>query len=245
MSLDRFITKDDKILVVAPHADDEVLGCGGLLTQAKDLGAHIYIAFATLSGFNPLNGGSKSTFDERELELSSVMSALGVTAYDVLFKGEDKHLLLDTVPQRDLISWFEKNSQVSYWAVEPTLLLIPSREHNHQDHRATHDALLSVIRTNPTYKGDFHVLTYEIPGTGQGGYSPFAPHIYFALTQEDVDEKCRLFRLYASQNAQPGHLRNDKAIRTLASYRGLEAGIEFAEAFSLIRSRYSHAKRKI
>ena len=76
-----------KILVIAPHADDEVLGVGGYLIHEAAKGAEIYIAFGTIGGVNP-----KQRYEERIAEFASVKKLIPIKKDYVFFKGMDAQL---------------------------------------------------------------------------------------------------------------------------------------------------------
>jgi LmbE family N-acetylglucosaminyl deacetylase len=230
------LSASDRICVIAPHADDEILGAGGLLIAAQRAGIPSYVQFATVSGFSVLRGGTDSTLEQRTREVESVMNALAVTGYDVCFRGPEHHLRLDAVPQHTLLTWMESVSPCSLRRVRPTVVAIPSEKHNHQDHRALHDACIAMVRTDSaTVDGSLAVLAYEIPGTGQTGLAAFKPTLYIRMDPIHVERKCELFTLYASQVSSGCQMRTAEAIRALARYRGMEAGYEFAEAYELLR----------
>src|SRR3989344_130052 len=233
------IQKEDIVWVVAPHADDEILGCGGLLSMSQAVGARTYVLYLTVSGFTPMNGGSSSNLDSRMKEVEAVAKSLNITGYDILFKGEEKHLRLDTVPLADLVNWLERTSAFPSSQIKPTMILLPSPKHNHQDHKAAYEAGLSLVRTNPSFEGDkLCVMAYEVPGTGQTGLPAFQPNVYFELSQDTLERKCSLFSLYESQMSEKPKLRSLHAIRTVAQFRGLDAGYEFAEAYELLRAKF-------
>lgn len=245
MSLIDILNKESKLWIIAPHADDEILGCGGLIARAKEVDSEIYLLLATLSGFKAINGGTDSQHGERENELRDVIRSVKPAGYDVLFRKGEYHLELDTLPIKDIINWLEIESNYSFTKVRPNIVLLPSGNHNHQDHRAIHEAGLTIIRTNPKINShDLLILEYEVPGTGQPGFSTFSPNLYIELSIEQLEKKCNWFSLYTSQVADKPHLRSLHAIKTLASFRGLETGYDFAEAFNIIMSKIPNRKRK-
>lgn len=242
MNVHPFITENDVIWIVAPHADDEILAAGGLLSIASQAGARIFILYVTVSGFEVIRGGCNSVLDSRMQEVRAVTDTLSIVGYDILFKGAEKHLKLDTVPLATLIGWMETQSTCSLCDVKPTIILLPSVKHNHQDHRAVYEAGMSVTRSNPDIERDkLCVMAYEIPGTGQLGGAGFEATVYLELNEDMIQAKCRLFEQYASQVAKKPGLRSIHAIRTLAQYRGLECGCEYAEAYELLKLKFKHS----
>jgi N-acetylglucosamine malate deacetylase 1 len=238
-----FLTGEDVVWVVAPHADDEILGAGGLLLQAKRAGAQIHILYVTVSGFKTVRGGADTDSKTRRQEVRSVTNSLEVAAYDILYQGEEQHLKLDTLPLADLVEWLERTSACALAQVRPTVALLPSPKHNHQDHRAVYRAGLAALRSNPANERHRQcALAYEIPGSGQLGLPGFDPNVYLELTASEVEEKCGLFSHYVSQVSSGPSLRSPYAIKTLAQYRGLECGYTGAEAFELLRLKVRHGR---
>ncbi|MDD5087924.1 MAG: PIG-L family deacetylase [bacterium] len=229
-----------KVWIVAPHADDEALGCGGLLAQAKRVGAEVYVLVVTLAGYAPLSAGTACSHAARTLEMQAALRAVHATGSDVLFGHGDNHCLLDSVPLKTLVDWLETGSPYSFHRLQPNIVLLPSAQHSHQDHRRVHEAMMVVLRTPPN--GDVAVrwvLEYEVPGTGLPGVGTFDPNFYLQLTEEDVREKCRLFECYRSQVAEEPHMRSLHAIRTQAAFRGMQTGGYFAEAYRVVRCHFA------
>src|SRR5262245_20911496 len=231
-----FLSPRDRLWVLAAHADDEVLGCGGLLAQAKSVGASIHVLYATCSGYRAGRVGRDSTTAERESELLQLQQAVGTTGHDVFRRGSDVHLRLDTVPSADLIDWLERSSPCALQQVNPTVLLIPSARDAHQDHRALGLAARSALRTtNMPARDRVVVLNYEVPGGGIVEPPVFTPNFYVELSEAQLEQKITFFRCYASQLASPPSGRNLEAIGALAAFRGLEVGVPRAEAYELVR----------
>jgi LmbE family N-acetylglucosaminyl deacetylase len=230
--IEQLIQTGSRILIVAPHADDEALGCGGLIAFARRRGAAVFVLFMTCAGFEPLSGGCTSTDGQREDDLRAAVNEAEIADYDVVF-GSDKHLLLDTVPQKTIISAIESASKCSLRRLKPDILLIPSPSHNHQDHRAVHSAAIAACR-NPSVAPPL-CLEYEIPGTGLLGYPALPADVYVGLSTADLDSKQKHFSRYASQVATGRGFRSHEAIQALAHARGIESGFEYAEAFHMIR----------
>lgn len=225
-----------RIWIVTPHADDEILGCGGLLSRIRDAGSKTVVLCVSLAGQQLREGGVPPSHAERRREFEQVMREAGVTAWDILFANGEHHLQLDQVPINRLINWLENDSACSLTATDPQIILLPAANHSNQDHRRVHEAMISVLRTRPRQLGLPRLaLEYEIPCTGSTGLPPFRPNYYVNLPKEHLAEKCRLFSLYASQVAPSPHPRSTHAIETLAAFRGMEAGVDYAEAYRLLR----------
>ncbi|HEX2035706.1 MAG TPA: PIG-L deacetylase family protein [Chloroflexota bacterium] len=221
-----------RLLVVAVHPDDEVLGCGGLIKKVKDCGGEVYILYVTV-GPSP-QYDHRYTFTEvptREAEIRAVVDYLGVDGHELALVGEEYHLNLNAVPQRRLVDLIEKDSAVSLAAVRPTMVALPAPHHYHQDHRAVFDAGFAACRPVPHDLKPFQpiVLLYEQPCYAWS-IDRLQPNFYVDIS-EQVEHKVAALELHASQIRRGLHIRTAENLRRFAQVRGREVGVEAAEAF--------------
>ena len=94
---------DKRILIIAPHPDDETLGCGGLI--AKSIELHSTVAVLAVCVGDARQFGSASDKSIREGEFRGSMEMLGVSKSEILY-GDEWHLRLDQLSQRQLIDPF-------------------------------------------------------------------------------------------------------------------------------------------
>jgi LmbE family N-acetylglucosaminyl deacetylase len=137
---DAFLRRQ-RVLVIAPHPDDETLGCAGMIARVKALGGQAYVMIVSAGGITqhgrgPAGQGSRFVPGaERRAEFEDVMKFLRVDDYEVLFDDES-HERLDMVPQRELIERIEYSASLSLERLRPPMMLLPARSFN-QDHVAT------------------------------------------------------------------------------------------------------------
>jgi len=222
-----------RALVIAPHADDEVLGAGGLIGRASAGGWEIHVLYATISGYLSIVRGDVSQTDTRTAEVEAALKVLGVASYEALFLGETHHLRLDAVPQSDLIQFIEK------WVAKlsPSLVVMPCRGHYHQDHRAVADACVAALRPAPDGRLPFvpMVLAYGHAAAGWGGsYYDFNPSVFVDIT-EVLEIKIQALRCYQSQICDSPHPRSLESVRNLSAAWGNFAGVTYAEPFECLR----------
>ena len=120
-----------KTLVIAPHPDDELLGCGGTLLRHKAEGA--YLGWLIVTEISEEMGWSLSQVQQREEEIAKVASGLGI---DRLYKLGLHTTMLDTIPMGKVIQKFSEVFQ----DFEPEEVFIPNRGDVHSDHRVVFDA---------------------------------------------------------------------------------------------------------
>jgi len=224
--------KDKTLLVIAPHPDDEVLGCGGLISRVKADGGKVYVMIVTVG--NQPQYGSVSKADIRIGETKETMEFLDVDDYEICWVDDKMHLKLDSIPQKDLIDLIENNSKVSLNKVKPNIVAVPHPNSN-QDHRAVFDASYTACRPRPHEDKPFQriVLVYE-DASQAWSKNIFRPNFYVNL-KEFLDSKCKALSFYKSQLHSFPHYISVEAVRNLASIRGIEAGLKHAEAFRIER----------
>ena len=219
-----------KALIIAPHMDDEVLGCGGTIArhvQAKD---DVFVCFVAHRIYD-------HEFDQEknDLQKQHALKAKEALGYkeNVFFGLNDERL--DSSVQ-DIIIPLEK--YVS--RIKPDSVYCPFYMDNNQDHRAVFDAARVVLRpaATPFIKS---VCMYETPSsTEQSPNLPeynFLPNIYMNITGY-IDKKIEAFKCYETEARLYPHPRSIDALKVLAKKRGTEIGFDYAESFMAVRKRY-------
>lgn len=227
----------ERILILAPHPDDETLGCGGLMRKAKDAGAEVYIQFITVGDTADLSAKGMSTADERYGEVKQVAEFFEWDGWDFAFPGDRYHLKLDALPRFELANALERNSPLSIAELRPTTVIAPHRTSYNQDHQVTAEALHTALRPSNTRLRHHPrlVLAYE-QAADQWRYDAAPPPNFFVeLTEEQVEAKIQAMRLYGTQSHDHPHTRSDLTLRSLAALRGMHAGVPYAEAYHMMR----------
>lgn len=207
-----------KILVIAPHADDEVLGCGGYLLHRKALGDDIKIIIATIGGID-----RRQIFTERLKEFYSVCETLGVDG-DYLYPNLDA--ILDDIPSFEITTKLDKIID----EYKPNEIFINCLS-KHQDHVKLYNCAMASMRLREGYSPDM-VALYEYPFSVQSYDIPNGGKIYHDIS-DVIDDKVSLFEKYKSQVKSSPSPLNEHGIKALAAIRGLENGCEYAEMFYL------------
>jgi LmbE family N-acetylglucosaminyl deacetylase len=213
-----------KVLLLAPHADDELLGAGGMLLRMKNEGHEVLCVLVALSDIQ-MNGVGLVTRGTRGTEFINSCKVL-CTEKPVLLNYIDSKL--DTVP----ISGIIKDLEGVIEFFHPDIVLIPEPSF-HQDHQVVHRAGIAALRPMGIWQPS-QILLYEVPNSRwHNAETAFTPNYYVDI-HDTIEEKKRLFKdAYASQLRFI--VRNETGIETQARYRGYEAGCEYAEAFYLLK----------
>lgn len=215
------------VLVIAPHPDDEVLGCGGTIAKKVAAGDNVWICIVT-EGKLPMY--SEEFVSEEENEMRNAHRKLGIENR-ILLKMPSA--LLDTVPQCEINN---KLSEV-VTRVKPDEVYIPHAGDIHRDHRIVAEAAMVALRLGKGHTVK-KILSYEIlsetdwnvPNVGNA----FIPNVYEDIS-EYVVTKSEAFMMYRSQVQEYPAARSAAGIQGLALHRGAVAGMGSAEAFMLMR----------
>jgi len=221
--------KNEKLLVVAPHSDDEVLGCGGLISKIKKEGGKVFVLIFNL-GFE--KNDTKESQDKRKQEIKEAMNALKVDDYHLVHEKADDNRDLDVEPLHSLIEIIESTSNVSLEKISPTIVAIPTIFSHHQDHVHVHNACIAALRPISTPVSSV-VLSYEAPEHSRWSSSGVFEPNFFVEIDDVIENKIMAFSKYSSQIRLGG--RDADSIRNQAKYRGQEVGKNLCEAFYVHR----------
>ena len=215
----------DRVLVLAPHVDDETIGCGALLAS---LGSRAVVRVFGTSDYAPLVG-DPITQPQRLAEFAAAMDLLGVEDYGVLYEGAERNLA--GIGRTALVTRLD----ALLAEVRPTAVFTALPSH-HQDHTEAFQATLSALRMRPSLYGLRAVLTYEYPHADLfPGAHPESGFVYFDGSAF-VDQKRAALRAHASQlTPHPDRWLDSVLVLRWGEKRGIEAGTAFAEKFYLLR----------
>jgi LmbE family N-acetylglucosaminyl deacetylase len=212
-------------LVLAPHYDDEVLGCGGLVAQLADAGAAVRVLFLTDSAGGGEGMGSPSDYGQRRREESArVRDILG-------FAGCEHLGLPDGALDRHLDA-AERGIRRAVLTQRPDLLLVPSPLEITRDHRAAFAAvhqLLAPLREDgemPEPLRGLRIFLYEVNHPGH-------PDLLVDVSAEE--ERLReAMAAYASQEERHPYWNAGLGLRRFRTL-SLGPGVELAEAYRRLR----------
>ena len=225
----KFNLKNQRLLVIAPHSDDDVLGCGGLISKIKKEGGKVFVLIFNL-GFE--KDDTKESQEKRKNEVQEAMNVLKVDNYHLVHDQPDNNRDLDAEPLHSLIEVIESTSNVSLEKIAPTIVAIPTIFSHHQDHVHVHHACIAALRPINTPISNI-VLSYEAPEHSRWSASGvFEPNLFVEI-DDVIENKIMAFNKYRSQ-IRPGG-RDDDSIRNQAKYRGQEVGKNLCEAFYVHR----------
>ena len=217
-------------LVIAPHPDDETLGCGGTILRAREAGEEIYWLIVT--GISEEEGFTTERVRIRASEIEQVSAAYGFKETVQLRYPTAK---LDTVPMSYLVSAIGDIAA----RIRPTDIYLPHRRDAHSDHAVVFDASISITKWF-RYGSVERVFVYETQSETDFDVSTdsfgFRPNVFVDVS-ETIEKKIEIARMFDSEFSSHPFPRSFDGIRALALLRGAAAGFVAAEAFMLLRQR--------
>ena len=216
-----------RLLVFAPHPDDEILGCGGTIIKNIQQGNEVYVCVVT-RGYPPY-------FDIERIN-KNVEDAVACHQ----FIGIKKTFFLDfPAVQLESVNRFDLNGKVLDVVKEvmPDEVYIPHYGDMQKDHQMISEATMVVVRPKSGHRVK-KVFAYETLSETEWNIphcsNTFIPNVYHDIS-DYLDKKIEAMRMYRSQLSDFPNPRSLDAITSLAKYRGSTVLAEAAEAFMLIR----------
>ena len=226
-----------RLLVITPHADDEIFGCAGTMAKTKALGGEVFVicvSVADLIQYDMTVPEVKGS--TRKEEFFRGMEVLGADDAEILFEDEETHLRLDNMSRRDLIHAISK-SRLGMDNVRPTAVALPSISYN-QDHEALFRAGFTACRPHTGDDSNYPrtVLAYDSPTHFWNiERDKFHPNFYVDIS-EYVELKREALGCHRSQLREPPHYLSREMLEMQMAQRGREICVDAAEAFCCYRA---------
>jgi LmbE family N-acetylglucosaminyl deacetylase len=231
------VFRDKKVMIVVAHPDDEILGLGALLNQLNNeynITSHVVI----------LGEGITSRSNVRDAELwkeelllhkENIKRAQEYIKYRTLSVYDFPDNRFDTVALLDIIKVIEKEKTI----FAPDIVFTHHGGDLNIDHQKTFEAVITACRPleNETVKTIICFETFS--GTEwRASNDPrhFIPNLFFSFSEQNLEAKIKAMEAYDFEKRKYPHPRSPEAIRNRAKMWGVTCGLEYAEAFYLVRS---------
>ena len=224
----------ERALIISAHPDDDILGCGGFISKFKKKYNFrvVFIAEGSSCRFSNLKKDKDKiaktiqTRNEYAIKALKTLSVEDVKFYN-LPCGR-----LDNEPIIEINKIIEKET-IQY---DPKILFTHSEKDTNNDHKVIYKS--SMMATRPgIFKSLESVMSYEVLSSTEWNYADaFTPNYFVSLSESNVKDKWRALKCFTSEIKSFPHPRSEEGIATLASYRGMQSGFKYAEAFKIVRS---------
>jgi LmbE family N-acetylglucosaminyl deacetylase len=227
---------DKRILVVAAHPDDEVLGCGATIAKEAARGADVRIVImqdGITVRYKRITQKAKRELKQLYRDAVDAGEILGVPRKNIMF-GKFPCSALNTVPFGILRKYLTDIVQ----GFKPDAVYTHHHGDYNPDHTAVNEAVLFASRPSPGEHIAREVYTFEVPSSTEWAdqsKSPFMPNV-FVDVKGTIDKKIRAMEAYTTEIRNYPHPRSPAALRVVAQNRGIQAGLHYAEAFHQVRA---------
>jgi len=222
-----------KILVVAAHPDDEVLGCGGTLARLSREGHTIHTLILADGESSRITGKKASNsmlLQDREEAAERATQILGCSSVEFCHLMDNR---LDGIELLDIVKIVEKFIH----RYSPESVFTHHAGDLNIDHRITHEAVITACRPQPGNSVK-ELLFFEIPSSTEwcppDSHKVFTPTVFVDISTT-LSEKLRALQAYEKEMRPFPHPRSIEAIEALARWRGAIIGVPAGEAFILGR----------
>jgi LmbE family N-acetylglucosaminyl deacetylase len=213
---------NQRALVLVAHADDETLGAGGMIPKLQSQGWVVDVV-ALSSGVLDVRGA----IEDNSGDFKRVCEYYAVNSATLLGYPDQK---FDQVPVADMA-----NSVFSL-KLNPDMIITHVSSDLNRDHVITCE--IAKIVGRPKSK-PVSILGMEIPNTSFWNGTPFAANYYVDI-EPFLDKKIEAFNMYKNEIQNFPHPWSDEGLTLLAKYHGMQSGLAFAEAFTIIRGYDKH-----
>lgn len=217
-----------RILIIAAHPDDEILGCGGTIARLAKEGFKAYTLILG-EGVASRDGvrNKKKEIKNLKKQAYKANKIIGVKEVFVYNFPDNR---FDTVPLLDIIKVIEKVKK----KIKPRIIFTHYKNDLNIDHQITYQAVITATRP---IKGETvrTIYSFEVLSSTEWCYPlSFSPNVFFNISKT-MDLKLKAMTQYKSELNKLPHPRSQAGIKIIAQSWGLKIGCEFAEPFKLIR----------
>ncbi len=223
------ISSPGKVLIIAAHPDDEVLGCGGTIARLAEEGKEIFCVFlgkGKASRFEDEEENSAVIKQERKILLQESARAgkiLGIKDSFFLDFPDQKY---ETVSLQDVVDALRE----IFRKVNPSMVFTHHVQDINLDHHITWEAVERLCRE--IEQKDLELYSFIIPAASEWHGVSFAPNAIVDITSTFSKKEAAL-RAYESELPEFPHPRSLKAVQGLAQYWGSQGGVAYGESFFL------------
>ena len=216
-----------KIIIIAPHPDDETLGCGGTILKHIENGDQVYWAIIT-------NGKDSTIFKDVNIEEyeNNIKKVAAIYNFTEVIRLNLPVVRLDTIPEYTIYDSISKIMNL----IQPQIVYMPYLNDIHADHKIISKIMISCTKD---FRFPFVKKVYMYETISETDYVPaiqsiaFTPTTFIDITKY-IEKKIEIIQLYSTELMPAPKPRSIHSIKALAAYRGARISVLYAEAFMLI-----------
>lgn len=223
-----------RILVIAAHPDDEVLGMGGTIAKYATQGSEIALLIVTDGSTSQYkdNPNLKDIIIEKKLETQNCADLLGIKK---IYYGNLPDMKLDTVPH------VEVNEVIGKVILDfsPTAVFTHFSGDVNKDHQCVYKSTLVACRPTPEQCVE-KLFLYSVPSSTewnlQASHTTFFPNWYENIEGDFADIKYKAMNCYKEELREYPHPRSIEYLQNADKAEGNRVGMKIAESFMLVRN---------
>lgn len=228
--------KNKNIMVVVAHPDDELLGLGGTINKLINeysTNTHLVILGEGITS-RSLTRDINLWENELKVHRSNIIKAQKEIGYHSLSLYDFPDNRFDSIDLLDIIKVIEKEKN----QFKPNVIFTHHGGDLNIDHQKTFEAVLTSCRPLESEEVST-IITFETPSGTEWRASTdprhFIPNLFFQISEKNLDSKIRAMEYYEFESRKYPHPRSPEALKISAQKNGINVGVEFAEAFCLVR----------
>jgi LmbE family N-acetylglucosaminyl deacetylase len=207
-----------RVVLYLSHVDDDILGAGGLIPQMLEAGHEVHVVYVTDGLLHPPKDVDNRPKAKRAAE------RLGLDPENIYFLGFQNQRFDDS-------ALIDLNKKFEELALEPDLIITNEKTDVNQDHRMVFESAMVVGRSIGRQVG---IMACEILSSSEWNDVSFSPNFYVDIG-ETIEAKIEAMREIDTEMEEWPHPRSERGIRTKARQRGMEVGLDYAEAYRIVR----------
>ena len=218
-----------RILIVAAHPDDEVLGCFGTVARLINEG---YEAYTLILGEGKTSREAQRNIDNHELDIlkNEIKNANDIIGIKEVFIKEFPDNRFDSVALLDIIKAIDEIKQ----QIQPDIIFTHYKDDLNIDHQVTYNAVITSTRPMED-ESVKEIYSFEILSSTEWNYPlTFSPDVYFDI-EKTLDLKLKAMKEYKSELREFPHPRSLDGISLNSKYHGMRVGKNNVEAFKSVR----------
>ena len=228
--------RNNRIMVVVAHPDDEILGVGGTINLLVKLGASVKVLILGegLTGRSQIRD-LKQYSQKLKTHKKDILAAKKCLGYQELSTYDLPDNRFDTVPLLDIIKIIEKEKE----KFKPEVIFTHHMGDVNIDHQKTFDAVLTAVRPIKDESVKTLVSFETLSGTewiSSSDPRKFSPNFFVSLHNDELEQKVAAMSCYRFEKRSFPHPRSQESLRNRAKMWGITVGKEYVESFQIIRT---------
>ena len=220
-----------KYLFVVAHPDDEVLGGGATIYKMTQGGNEVDIAIMSTEARARTHRPSD---DQLSADLESSSKVLGISK---TYMGSFPNIEMNTVPHLKLVQFIEHAIIES----KPDVVITHHPSDTNNDHMQTSiacQAAMRIFQRRNDLKPVDELWYMEVPSSSEwsvdSSIKKFEPNTFIEIGEEGINKKLEALNIYRGVMREYPHPRSVEGLRGLATYRGMQSGLKYAESFECV-----------